>query len=127
MVTTFANMKYVAYLRVSTKQQGESGLGLEAQQSIVNHYYSPEETFIEVKSGSNIKARPELAKAINQLAADLAHSLRSRQQWIIDISHELRTPLTILSGELAALQEGIRPLSMQHIDSYVYLFDFRVI
>lgn len=59
----------------------------------------------------------ELAKAINQLAADLAHSLRSRQQWIIDISHELRTPLTILSGELAALQEGIRPLSMQHIES----------
>ena len=64
MVTTFADMKYVAYLRVSTKQQGESGLGLEAQQSIVNHYYSPEVTFIEVKSGSNIKARPELAKAI---------------------------------------------------------------
>lgn len=59
----------------------------------------------------------ELAKAINQLAADLAHSLRSRQQWIIDISHELRTPLTILSGELAALQEGIRPLSMQQIES----------
>lgn len=59
----------------------------------------------------------ELAKAINQLAADLADSLRSRQQWIIDISHELRTPLTILSGELAALREGIRPLSIQHIES----------
>ncbi|HMV61125.1 MAG TPA: ATP-binding protein [Agitococcus sp.] len=59
----------------------------------------------------------ELAKAINQLAADLAHSLHSRQQWIIDISHELRTPLTILSGELAALLEGIRPLSMQQIES----------
>ncbi len=59
----------------------------------------------------------ELAKAINQLATDLANSLRSRQQWIIDISHELRTPLTILSGELAALQEGIRPLSLQQIES----------
>ena len=59
-------MKYVAYYRVSTKRQGESGLGLEAQKSSVEKFTSTGElltSFTDVESGKN-NNRPALAKAI---------------------------------------------------------------
>ena len=63
--------KYVIYRRVSTKTQGESGLGLEAQDRDIDLFlntYSetPFEvvgTFTDVMSGEHAD-RPELAKAI---------------------------------------------------------------
>lgn len=36
-------MKYMVYYRVSTKGQGESGLGLESQRSYIRHYLKPEQ------------------------------------------------------------------------------------
>ena len=33
------------------------------------------------------------------------------------ISHELRTPLSILQGELESIQDGIRPMSPETINS----------
>ena len=56
-------MKYVAYYRVSTARQGQSGLGLEAQQSAVESFCEPIESFTEVESGK-LKQRPELMRAI---------------------------------------------------------------
>lgn len=56
-------MRYVAYYRVSTQRQGQSGLGLEAQEQAVQGFCEPAESFTEVESGKNA-ARPELAKAI---------------------------------------------------------------
>ncbi|MGI2881096.1 recombinase family protein [Vibrio furnissii] len=70
-------IKYVIYYRVSTKQQGESGLGLEAQMRDVNIYleqyserpYEIIDTVTDVKSGKgNINDRPELKRAV-ELAA----------------------------------------------------------
>jgi DNA invertase Pin-like site-specific DNA recombinase len=61
------NIKYVAYYRVSTKGQGESGLGLESQQQIVKHYFQPNEIeheFTEVASAKNVIDRPKLKEAI---------------------------------------------------------------
>ena len=61
-------MKYVIYKRVSTKKQGRSGLGLAAQQQLVNQYLKnrPHEiiaTFSEAESGKK-NNRIELNKAL---------------------------------------------------------------
>lgn len=61
--------KFVTYLRVSTDQQGRSGLGLEAQRESVRAYLGgiPSTSvgeFMEVESGRKAN-RPELMKAIS--------------------------------------------------------------
>lgn len=65
------SIKYVTYCRVSTKKQGDSGLGLEAQQRDIqlfldNYSGKPYEVvaeFIEIESGSNSE-RKDLDQAI---------------------------------------------------------------
>lgn len=59
---------FVAYYRVSTERQGQSGLGLEAQQEAVRRYLSTVAgsliaEHIEVETGRR-NDRPELAKAL---------------------------------------------------------------
>ena len=62
------NGKYVAYYRVSTKRQGESGLGLEAQQSAVHNYlnggkWALIDEVTEVETGKR-SDRPQLQRAL---------------------------------------------------------------
>lgn len=62
-------MKIVGYLRVSTAKQGQSGLGLEAQQAAVDAFVQQRRatllrTFTEIESGKT-NTRPELAKAMH--------------------------------------------------------------
>ena len=70
--------KYVAYYRVSTKGQGESGLGLEAQQKQVRKFVKHRggvgrivQEFIEVESGKK-NDRPQLTLAIAESKAQKA-------------------------------------------------------
>jgi len=61
-------MKLIAYYRVSTKRQGQSGLGLEAQREQITRYAQANGAtviaeFTEIKSGTSRK-RKELAKAV---------------------------------------------------------------
>ena len=63
------NTRFVAYYRVSTAQQGRSGLGLDAQREAVRvflagHADELAETFTEVESGKNAD-RPQLARALD--------------------------------------------------------------
>ncbi|NBW14113.1 MAG: recombinase family protein [Caulobacteraceae bacterium] len=63
----------VAYLRVSTRKQGASGLGLEAQRAAVAEFAKREglrvvAEYVEVESGRKA-ARPELAKAVSHCRA----------------------------------------------------------
>jgi DNA invertase Pin-like site-specific DNA recombinase len=60
---------YVPYLRVSTKKQEKSGLGLEAQRAIIQHYAGIENAqlakeFIETESGKDIENRKTLKEAL---------------------------------------------------------------
>ena len=64
------NGKFIAYHRVSTARQGDSGLGLEAQQKAVADYlnggdWEMLEEYVEVESGKSHKKRPQLASAIS--------------------------------------------------------------
>ncbi len=61
------NANYVAYYRVSTERQGQSGLGLEAQRKAVMDHLNGGtllDSFTEVESGRR-NDRPELAKALD--------------------------------------------------------------
>lgn len=59
----------------------------------------------------------QLSADFNTLALTLDQNRTARQQWIADISHELRTPLAILQGELESIQDGIRPMDADALDS----------
>lgn len=59
----------------------------------------------------------QLARDFNDMAAALEQSEQARRRWVADISHELRTPLAVMRGELEALQDGIRPLNAEAVDS----------
>ena len=62
------SQRFVAYERVSTKRQGASGLGLEAQRKAIDFMASRGAEvlarFTEVESGKHAD-RPELAKALH--------------------------------------------------------------
>jgi DNA invertase Pin-like site-specific DNA recombinase len=93
--TTQAAPKLVNYIRVSTKRQGESGLGLDGQIKAVNDYAASVNgqivaTYREVESGKN-NARPELAKAI-------AHAKRIRARLVIAKLDRLARNVHFVSG-----------------------------
>ncbi|MDN3575011.1 recombinase family protein [Methylobacterium longum] len=61
--------KFVSYLRVSTKRQGDSGLGLEAQRMAVSDFLNGGQweligERVEVESGKSDANRPELERAL---------------------------------------------------------------
>jgi DNA invertase Pin-like site-specific DNA recombinase len=61
--------EFVAYYRVSTERQGESGLGLEAQRAAVarfTHGASLLSEFQEIESGKRHNNRPQLAAALDR-------------------------------------------------------------
>jgi DNA invertase Pin-like site-specific DNA recombinase len=70
----------IAYFRVSTRKQGQSGLGLEAQQEAVQAYAEATggrvvASYTEVESGK-LSGRPQLAAAV-------AHARRSKARLVI--------------------------------------------
>lgn len=92
---------FVPYYRVSTKKQGESGLGLEAQQSCVENFTKSQggemgKSFKEVESGRK-KDRPELAKAI-------AHAKRCKATLIVAKLDRLARNVAFLS---ALMESGV--------------------
>ena len=85
----------IGYLRVSTKGQGESGLGIEAQRAAVEGYCKQSgaafiTVYTEVESGK-LSDRPELAKA-------LAHARRSKATLVVAKLDRLARNVAFLSA-----------------------------
>ena len=81
---TTAITKLIAYYRVSTQEQGDSGLGLEAQKAAVMDYAERNSLaivaeFVEVESGTD-NDRPELLKAIMKTKRTRGSSLIVKSQ-----------------------------------------------
>src|SRR5437660_1005005 len=58
-----------------------------------------------------------LAADFNRLAETLERNETLRRRFMADVSHELRTPLALLSAELEALEDGVRPLTLESLAS----------
>ena len=85
----------VAYFRVSTKQQGESGLGLEGQEFAVEQFAQKSGNrilakYTEVESG-RVSDRPELKKA-------KAHAKRSKATLVVAKLDRLSRNVAFLSA-----------------------------
>lgn len=59
----------------------------------------------------------QLSRKLKFLGETLERNRLSREQWMSDISHELRTPVAVLQGEIEAIQDGVRKLTSESIDS----------
>ncbi|MBX2837497.1 MAG: HAMP domain-containing protein [Gammaproteobacteria bacterium] len=59
----------------------------------------------------------DLANDINHMALSLEKNQKARQQWIAEISHELRTPVAVLRGEIEAIQDGVKELNHEAVES----------
>ncbi len=62
--------RFVGYFRVSTSEQGKSGLGLESQKSVVDNFVKSNngvliESFTEIETGTSKRKRTEIYKAID--------------------------------------------------------------
>ena len=102
------NGKFIAYYRVSTARQGESGLGLEAQKHAVVTYLNGGkwqllEEFTEVESGKNSK-RP-------QIAAALAAAKKAKATLIIAKLDRLGRDLHFITG---LMNSGIEFLAVDN-------------
>jgi signal transduction histidine kinase len=58
----------------------------------------------------------KLARAFNQMSAELHRSNQLRKQMTADIAHDLRTPLMVISGYLEALQDGTLQPTAERFD-----------
>lgn len=59
----------------------------------------------------------DLIANVNNLALQLEETENVRRSMMADVSHELRTPVAVLQAEVEAIQDGIRPLTMEQMDS----------
>jgi DNA invertase Pin-like site-specific DNA recombinase len=89
-----AQMKAIAYYRVSTKQQGKSGLGLDGQREALEQFIGQQQGDIigqyrEVETGKRAD-RPELLKAI-------AHAKRSKAVLVVAKLDRLSRNVAFLS------------------------------
>lgn len=99
---------FVAYYRVSTKRQGDSGLGLEGQRKAVLDHLNGGRwellaEYTDIESGAD-DTRPELAKAI-------AHAKRAKATLIIAKLDRLSRKVSFVSSLMDA---GIRFMAVDN-------------
>ena len=73
-------MRAIGYCRVSTEEQGRSGLGLEAQRRVIEtevarREWTLEHVYTDVASGKSLRRRSDMGAALNRLEAGEADVL----------------------------------------------------
>lgn len=123
--------RFVTYLRVSTKRQGQSGLGLQGQGAACAKYISgvggdlpPLAEFVEVESGKK-NTRPELRKALDlcrvtgavlviakldRLARNAAFLLSLRDSGVDFVAADMPQANRLLVGIMALVAEQEREM-----------------
>lgn len=100
-------VEYVVYYRVSTERQGRSGLGLDAQRSMVERFLQPTDCvaaeFTEVESGKNDK-RSELWKAITLVK-------KTRAKLLIPKLDRFSRKVSFISG---IIDQGVELVVCEH-------------
>lgn len=120
-------MKVVSYIRVSTQRQGQSGLGIEAQQAEIQAFAKTnnaviEAEYIEVESGSKNDG-PELEKALkharvtgsrlviarlNRLSRNAAFLLTLRDSGVDFVAADMPNANTMTIGVMALVAQEER-------------------
>lgn len=59
----------------------------------------------------------DLARQFNHMAEQLGDAEQRRRAWLAEVSHELRTPLSLMRAEIESMQDGVRPLDQQGLES----------
>lgn len=100
-------VEYVVYYRVSTERQGRSGLGLDAQRTMVSRFLQPSDhiaaEFTEVESGKNDK-RSELWKAITLVK-------KTRAKLLIPKLDRFSRKVSFISG---IIDQGVELVVCEH-------------
>lgn len=110
--------RYIIYRRVSTADQGKSGLGLEAQTRDIGLYletYSPEPyeviaEYLDVQSGKD-DDRPELGKAID-------HAKREKATLLVSKLDRLSRKVSLISKLMEDKKLDFRVASMPNADKF---------
>lgn len=111
-------VRYVTYKRVSTKEQGRSGLGLKAQQRDIDLFletFSEEPweiigSYVDVQSGKEDE-RPELQKAIDQ-------AKRGKAVLLVAKLDRLSRRVSFVASLMEDKHLQFRVASMPHADKF---------
>src|SRR5262249_52500087 len=115
--------KYVPYYRVSTAQQGASGLGLEAQEAAVKRHLGSGDSlllppFVEVETGRRDN-RPELEKALAQCRARRATLIVAKVDRLTRsmsfLSRLLAWKVDVVFCDLPAMQGAVGRFMLQQM------------
>jgi DNA invertase Pin-like site-specific DNA recombinase len=121
--------KYVTYYRVSTQDQGRSGLGLEAQQATAKQYLAAHggaelATYTEIESGK-LDSRPQLEAALlrcrqtrstllvaklDRLSRNIAFLFRMRDEGVKFQAIDIPEANTLTLGVFAAMAQHEREI-----------------
>jgi signal transduction histidine kinase len=76
-----------------------------------------ERLVIRIKDNYKTRELAELARSINNLAAELEEGEQRQRQLTSDVAHELRTPLACLQGNIEAMIDGVYKPDREHLES----------
>lgn len=73
--------------------------------------------FLQQKLDKSKDELGQLSHKLSVLGKTLEKNQIDRRRWVSDISHELRTPVAVLQGEIEAIQDGIREMNNESVNS----------